>query len=59
MCHLYGARVLPRSPAVVFAAVKVCKLGPDIDRPYSSFYLGRLSGLELESGPGAGIGLGI
>ncbi len=44
---------------VILAAVKERKLGPDIDRPYSSFYLGRRSVLELESGPGAGIGLGM
>jgi len=40
-------------------AGEVCMLGPDMDQPSSSFYLGRRSDLELEIGLGAGIGLGI
>ena len=52
-------RGVPRSLEVILAAVKARKIGPNITRPYSSFYLGRLSGLEFESGPGAGIGLSM
>ena len=47
------------SPEVILGAVKVHEVGPGIDRPYSSFYSGRRSDLELESGPGLGIGLGM
>ena len=44
---------------VVLAAMKALKHDPGMDSPNSSFYSGRRSGLEFESGPGAGIGLGM
>ena len=50
---------LPRSLEVIMAAEAVRKLGLDVDRPYSSFYSGRRSDLEFESGPGLGIGIGM
>ena len=43
----------------MLGTVKVNKVGFDTDRPYSSFYSGMRSVLELESGPGLAIGLGM
>ena len=54
-----GLGASSKPPVIIRLAAKVHMLCPDIDRLCSYFYSGRLSVLELESGPGAGIGLGM
>ena len=48
-----GASLVPSE------ATKVRMPGHNVYKPHSSFYSGRLSGLELESEPGEGFALGM